>query len=147
MNKTIVLLCGIMLAASGFTESGTLTLEQAQERARNNSPELRAARLNSQAAEKGVAAAGLWSNPELDIVAEGLGWDNDLYSEGEYTIGLMQKFQLGGKQKKERAAALIGVEVAEYIFSETTMGLLDQVRQILFSKLNHDILQILINAH
>ncbi len=129
MKTCIVLLCGTIVAVSGFAESGTLTLEQALELTLQHSPELRAARMHSKAAERSVAAAGLWSNPELEFEAEGLGWDNDLFSEGEYTLGLAQEFQLGGKQRKERDAALKAVEVAGHVLSEKTVGLLDKVRQ------------------
>ncbi len=129
MNRFIVLLCGIAFAASGFAESGTLTLEQALELARINSPELRAGRIQTQAVEKRVAAAGTWKNPTLKFEAEGVGWDNDLFSEGEYTLGLSQEFQRGGKQKKERYAALKAVDVAEYALAEKQVGLADAVRQ------------------
>ena len=88
MNKFIVLFCSI--AAVGFAESETLTLEQALELARKNSPELRAARMYAQAAEKGVGVAGLWKNNGLKFGAEGVLWDKDLVSEGESSTGLAQ---------------------------------------------------------
>ncbi len=138
MNKYIVLLCGIAVAGDGVSDPalhvaaiqdrGALTLEQALELARTTSPELRAARMHSQAAEKGVGAAGLWENPELEFEAEGLGWDNDLFSEGEYTLGLAQEFQLGGKQKKDRAVALKSVGVANQAALEKELMLADAVR-------------------
>lgn len=128
MKRSIVLLCGLWLAAVGFAESGTLTLEQALALARPNSPELQAARLNSAAAKEGLAAAGFWINPKLEIEAEGLGWDNDLFSDGEYTLGLMQEFQLGGKQKKERKTAQKTVEIAGHSETEKTIGLIHEVR-------------------
>ena len=123
MKRFTILLCGIGLAVAGFAESKTLTLQQTLELARQNSPELRAARLHSQAAEKGVGAAGLWKNPTLEFEAEGLGWDNDLFSEGEYTIGLKQEFQRGGKQKKERAVAAQSVGVASQAILEKELEL------------------------
>ena len=127
MNKLIMLFCG--LAASGFAESGNLTLEQALELARTNSPELRAARMAAQAVEKGIDAAGLWKNPQLKFEAEGIGWDNDLFSEGEYSLGLVQEFQLGGKQKKERAVALQSVGIANQALREKELALTAEVRQ------------------
>ncbi len=129
MKKSIVLLCGSLAASIGFAESGTLTLERVLALARQNSSELRAARMHALSAEKSVAAAGLWENPKLEFEAEGLGWDNDLFSDGEYTLGLMQEFQLGGKQKKERNAALQAVEVAGHMLSEKSVGLDDEVRR------------------
>ncbi len=126
MNKLIVVLCGI--AASGIADPGSLTLEQALELARTHSPELRAAHLHAQAAEKGVGAAGLWKNPNLKFEGEGLGWDNDLFSEGEYTLGLKQEFQLGGKQKKERAVAHKSVGIASQALLEKELLLAVDVR-------------------
>ena len=128
MKTSIVLWCGALIAASGFAESGTLTLEQALVRARQNSPELQAARLNSAAAKEGLGAAGLWINPKLEFEAEGLGWDNDLFSDGEYTLGLMQEFQLGGKQKKARKAAQKTVEIAGHSENESRVELTYEVR-------------------
>lgn len=129
MKKITVSLCGTLLAAIGFAESGTLTLEQALELSRQHSPELRAARIHSQAADKGIAAAGLWVNPVLEFEAEGVGWDNDLFSEGEYTLGLMQKFQRGGKQKKERAVAFQAAGVVKHTLSEKELEWTAQVRR------------------
>jgi cobalt-zinc-cadmium efflux system outer membrane protein len=129
MNKIMILLCGCMVTASGLAESGILTLEQALELARQKSPELQAARLYSEAAKKGLGASGLWTNPELVLEAEGIGWDNDLYSDGEYTFALVQEFQRGGKQKKERNAAKKTVEIAGHSETERTIGLIDAVRR------------------
>lgn len=127
MIKPILLLCGI--AVTGIADPGALTLEQALELARNHSPELRAARMYAQSSEKEVAAAGLWINPKLEFEAENIGGDNDSFSEGEYTLGLKQKFQLGGKRKKERNTALKAVDVAGYALAEKAVGLADAVRE------------------
>ena len=129
MNKLIAVLCGSMVAASGFAESENLTLEQALDLARQHSPDLRAARIYSQAAEKSIDAAGVWTNPKLEFEAEGLGLDNDLFSEGEYTLGLKQEFQRGGKRKKERAVALQSVGVASQAILEKELTLDLEVRQ------------------
>jgi cobalt-zinc-cadmium efflux system outer membrane protein len=129
MSRYIVLLCGIAFAAAGFADAEPLTLEQALGLARNNSPELRAARIYAQSAEKSVAAAGVWINPKLEFEAEGVGGDNDSFSEGEYTLGLSQKFQLGGKRKKERNTALKAVDVAGYALAEKGVGLANAVRE------------------
>jgi len=138
MNKYIVLLCSVAVAVGGVSnpalhvaaiqDHGTLSLEQALELARTTSPELRAAWMHAQAAEKGIGAAGLWKNPKLKFEGEGLGWDNDLFSEGEYTLGLAQEFQLGGKRKKDRAVALKSVGVANQAALEKELMLADAVR-------------------
>ena len=127
MNKFIVLFCGI--AVIGTADSETLTLQRALELAQIHSPELRAVQLHAQAAEKGVEASGLWKNPKLKFEAEGVGWDNDLFSEGEYSLGLMQEFQLGGKRKKARNAALKSIDVAGFVLAERQLGLADAVRK------------------
>jgi len=109
--------------------SQALTLDEALERARQTSPELRAARMHSQAAEKGIDAAGLWKNPTLKFVSEGVGWDNDLFSQGEYTASLSQEFQLGGKQKKARAVAAQVIEASGQAVLEIELQLNVDVHQ------------------
>jgi len=106
MKTIICLMCGMLSAAGGFAESyDALTLEQALSLARTHSPALRAADLEVNAARTAVGAAGLWENPLLGLEAEGIGGDLDLYQDAEYTIGIKQQFQLGGKRQMERVAA------------------------------------------
>ncbi len=128
MKRSFVLVCGMFFAAAGFAESSTLTLEQALELARHHSPELRAAQMYAQSALRGVDAAGLWKNPKLEFEAEGVGWDNDLFSDGEYTLGLKQEFLLGGKRKKEREVALKSMGVADQVAQEEKLELDTRVR-------------------
>ena len=128
MKRFIVLLLSGLSATIGFAESATLTLEQALALARQNSPELRAAQMVAQSAVKGVDVSGLWKNPKLEFEAEGLGWDNDLFSEGEYTMGLKQEFERGGKRAKERAIALQSIGVAEQSAQEKKLDLDTRVR-------------------
>ena len=128
MTKSILLLCS--MALTGIADSEPITIEQALALARTSSPELRAAQMHAQAAEKGLAAAGLWSNPTLKFEAEGLGWDNDLFSEGEYSLALAQEFQLGGKQKKDRAIAHRSINVAGQRLLEKELELTAEVRSV-----------------
>ena len=106
MNKLIALCCGI--AAAGIAGPETLTLEQALELARANSPELRAARAEALAAGEDLRAAGRWANPELGFEAEGLGGDNAGGDRSEYTLGIAQEFPTSGKISKSRAVARHG---------------------------------------
>jgi len=128
MDRIIVLLCGCIIAASGFAAPNTLTLEKALELARLNSPQLRAARLQTQAAEKAVAASGRWKNPKLEFEAEGIGGDLDGFSDTEYTIGLKQTFERGGKRKHERAVAQESIGMAFHAEAEQELALLADVR-------------------
>ena len=128
MTKYILLLCSIVASAIG--DPGTLSMGQALELARNHSPELRAFRMYSQAAGKGLSAAGLWNNPILQVEAEGVGGDMDGFNDGEYTIGLMQRFKRGGKQTHERDIAFQTLEAAGNAASEAELELAGQVRRV-----------------
>lgn len=128
MKKTTAILIGALCAATGIADSGTLTLEQALKLARENSPGLRAARLNTQATEKSVGAAGLWINPNVEVEVEGVGGDLDLFSESEYTVGLKQEFQRGGKRSKARAVALKSKDAASLVALEQELELDVRVR-------------------
>lgn len=126
MNKIILLLCSIALA--GWAEPGKITLDQALGLARQNSPELRAARLQTQAAEKAVTAAGRWENPYLRFEAEGIGGDLDGFNDGEYTVELMQTFERGGKRKYARNVAQESIGIAFQGEAEKELALLADVR-------------------
>jgi cobalt-zinc-cadmium efflux system outer membrane protein len=117
-----------MLAAPGFAESGTLDLEQALELARQHSPALKAARMHTQAAEKAVSAAGLWQKPTLNFEAEGIGGDLDGVNDTEYTLGLAQDFQFGGKRKNDRLVAQRAVDVVLQEEAEQELAWLAEVR-------------------
>ncbi len=127
--KHLALMCGSLLAVTGFSQpADPLTLEQALALARANSPALRGADLEVTAARAAIGAAGLWDNPALSIQAEGVGGDLDLYKDAEYTVGLKQKFQLGGKRSKERATAAHAVGVSRASAAEAVLQLETEVR-------------------
>ena len=127
MRKFIWVLCG--MAVAGFADPGaTLTIEQALALAKRNSPELRATRLNTQAAEKAVGAAGRWKNPNLRIEAEGVGGDLDGFNDTEYTLELMQTFERGGKRRHDRAVAQESIGIAFQAEAEKELALLADVR-------------------
>lgn len=128
MKYIIALLYGTMVVASGFAESEKLTLDRALQQARINSPELKAARLQTQAAEKAIAASGRWMNPVLDFEAEGIGGDLNGFSDTEYTVALQQTFQRGGKQRNSRAVAEKSVGIVFQAEAEKEMALLAEVR-------------------
>lgn len=128
MKYFIVLLCGCISAVHGFAESAPLTLEQALSLALRNSPELRAARLQTQSAQKAVDASGRWKNPMLQFEAEGVGGDLDGFNDTEYTIGVMQTFERGGKRKYDRAVARESIGIAFQAEAEKELALLAEVR-------------------
>lgn len=128
MNYAIIL-CSGMLAAAGYAQPAkTMNLEQALALARTNSPALRAAGLEVDAARTAVGAAGLWSNPSLSLEAEGIGGDLDLYRDAEYSIGIRQEFLLGEKRLKERTAAALAVDVSRARVAESVLQLEAEVR-------------------
>ncbi|MEE9369330.1 MAG: TolC family protein [Pontiella sp.] len=128
MNRFIALMCGSMMAVTGFAESAPLTLDKALALVRLNSPELRAARLQTQSAEKAVFAAGRWKNPTLRFEAEGVGGDLDGFNDTEYTLELMQTFERGGKRKYARAVAQESIGIVFQAEAEKELALLIDVR-------------------
>ena len=129
MKTPMIVMYGILLAATGSAESiPALTIDQALATALQNSPELRAARMNTQAAEKAVEASGRWKNPYIDFEAEGVGGDLDGFNDTEYTIGLWQTFEFGGKRKHARAVAQESIGIASEAEAEKELALLADVR-------------------
>ena len=128
MKLSIALLCGCLYAATGFAESGKLTIDRALELARIYSPELKAARLQTQAAEQAVLASGRWKNPSLFFKAEGVGGDLDGVESTESEIMLRQTFERGGKRKYDRAVAERSIGIAVQTEAEKEMVLLAEVR-------------------
>jgi len=124
MKKSIFLTALLGLSFS----SQALTLDEAVELARKNSPGLRAARIEQQAAGRSAEAAGLWENPELEFEGEGLGGDSSDFSEGEYAVSLTQAIPLGGKSRNQRAVAQQAVQVSVNQTAEVELGLVAQVR-------------------
>lgn len=128
--KYAALLCGALIATAALGQSKTpFTLERALALALHQSPALRAADLNTQAAEKAVDAAGLRSNPELYVEAEGLGGDRDLYRDAEYVVGIQQSIQRGGKRLAERNAALQAIDITAHAGEEKKRELAAAVRR------------------
>jgi cobalt-zinc-cadmium efflux system outer membrane protein len=128
MNKYIWLLCSISMI--GLAESEKLTLDRALDLARQNSPRLRAAEKQIEAAKQAAAAAGLWKSPELEFEAEGVGGDNRGFDSTEYTVGLKQEFPLGGKGPKERAVAQQTVAAFSQASRQEVLELEEDVRRV-----------------
>jgi cobalt-zinc-cadmium efflux system outer membrane protein len=126
MKRLILLLCS--LALSGVADPAKLTLTRALELARTHSPQLKAAHLETTAAEAAVQASGRWENPQLNLNAEGIGGDLDGFNDTEYEISLKQTFQRGGKRQQDRAVALESVGIVRQAAAEKELELLTEVR-------------------
>ena len=93
---SVILFAGLALAATAWGQPAPvlLTVEQLLDRAVTDHPDLRAARLDVEAAEARVLQAGLRPNPMLDLGAQkALGPDNNL------TIGLTVPLDLNGRKE------------------------------------------------
>ncbi len=123
--KTTILWTALL--GLSFTSSA-MTLDEAVELARKNSPRLRAAQIRTAAAEKAVSASGLWSNPTLNFSAEGVGGDLDGFSDTEFEVMLKQTFQRGGKRSLDRQISSRVVDMAVHSRAESELRLLSEVQ-------------------
>jgi len=106
-----------------------LTLDEALAKALEQSPELRAARAQAQAASAEIRLASLWENPELELEAEGLGGDNNGMNAAEYTAVISQEFPMAGKLRKNRAVADCAADAAALAAIEVSRDFEVQVRK------------------
>ncbi|MBN2164520.1 MAG: TolC family protein [Pontiellaceae bacterium] len=127
--KYVIMLGGVLYAATGFAQSASpINLEQALALATDHSSVLQGADLQYRAAEISAAAAGRWTNPNLEFDVEGVGGNLGFYDAAEYTIGLSQDFQRGGKRAAEQQLALRSVESMAHARQEAAVELEVQVR-------------------
>lgn len=85
---------------SVFNSSNIITLDDAILKAIEASPRLKSAQYNLNAREGTINQASVWPNPEFEIEAENFG-GNGVYKgtkSAEYTYGLRQKIEIGGKR-------------------------------------------------
>jgi len=108
--------------------SSALTLDEAIQLARKNSPRLKAAQHRTAAAKKAVSASGLWSNPTLNFSAEGVAGDLDGVSETEYEVMLKQTFKRGGKRSLDRQMSSRAADMAVHSRAESELQLLSEVQ-------------------
>ncbi|MFW6027388.1 MAG: TolC family protein, partial [bacterium] len=94
-------------AASEVETPPVLTLEEATARALDASPGLRAAGAGVEAAEGSAWQARVRPNPELGFEAENILGSGELsgFEGGEYTLGIGQRIELGGKRRARIAVA------------------------------------------
>lgn len=127
MKQTIWFAVLLTIQLTALAE--TITLSEAIETARRNSPMLQAARLQTEAAEKQANTAGLIPNPSLEFESEGVGGDNERFEEAEYTLKLEQKFLPGGKRRKDKAVARQSIELSRFTELEKAMKLETEIRR------------------
>ena len=108
--------------------SYALTLDEAVELARKNSPRLKAAQTRTAAAEKAVSASGLWKNPTLNFSTDGVGGDHDGFREAGFEVMLKQTFPMGGKRSLDRQVSRRATDVAVHSRAVSELQLLSEVR-------------------
>jgi cobalt-zinc-cadmium efflux system outer membrane protein len=82
-----------------------------------------------------VQQAGVWSNPELELEIEEIGWDRPGVSESEFRIGLAQELALWGSRsarrrvaQQDREAARIDHNIARFdLYADTKRRFYDLV--------------------
>jgi cobalt-zinc-cadmium efflux system outer membrane protein len=109
-----------------------LTLADLQRLAMTNSPVLRQAAADVEAARGAVIQAGLYPNPTV-------GYEGDTINQGA-TAGIQGAFidqviKTGGKLKLAQAAAVMELHNAELAFRRSQMDVMTQVRQAYFGVL------------
>lgn len=90
-----------------YKDAPLMTLEEAIGKAIEASPRLQSSKAGLEAAKGAERQAGYWPNPELEFEAENVSGDGQ-YSgtdSAEYTYGLSQKLEIGGKRSSRKNAA------------------------------------------
>jgi len=91
-----------------YNNGPTLTLSEAIQKALDASPRLKSASAGLDAAKGAEDQAGYWPNPEIGFEAENVAGSGP-YSgtnSAEYTLGINQKVEIGGKRTARRNAAI-----------------------------------------
>ncbi len=93
---------------SVYNNGPTLTLSEAVKKALEASPRLKSATAGFDAAKGAEEQAGYWLNPEIGFEAENVAGSGP-YSgtnSAEYTLGINQKIEIGGKRSARQNAAI-----------------------------------------
>lgn len=86
-------------------DGAPVTLQEAVEMALQSSPDLASASSAVRAREGAVLQAGRRPNPELQLISENIGGDDDLTGGVQSSLSLGQRFELGGKRAARVTAA------------------------------------------
>lgn len=104
-----------------YKTSSVLTLPNAIKRAIKASPRLKSVQAKLDATEGQKKQAGSWKNPELSFEAENIAGDDDFGGtrNAEYTYGLKQTIEIGGKRPaRKNVAAAINKATQASVLSE-----------------------------
>ena len=99
------------------TEIRSLTLEHAVALALQRNPTLQAQAIAISSARAGEVTAGLWPNPVF------------VSSSQDFTAGLSQLFERGGKRQRRIDSAALSTDIAEGDFSDARRSLIFRVRK------------------
>lgn len=112
IGLTCTLWIGSVMAAPSLTP---LTVEQAVEQALLQSPMMKHAEALVDASRGEAEQAGVWSNPELSLEVENFAGSGPFKGtrSAEYTYGLSQKLEIGGKLTARKQAARMRIRAAE----------------------------------
>lgn len=101
-------------ADSIYKNGPLITLEDAVKKAIEASPRLKSVSAGLEAAKGAEDQAGYWPNPEIGFEAENIagGGSYSGTDSAEYTYGLNQKVEIGGKRSARKGAATAAREAA-----------------------------------
>ena len=113
MSKFLLLCTLVLIDLSAFAQSlsTNLTPESAVTTALGDNRDLGAARFAILQAEGRLKQAGLWPNPEFELIQQN---DHPIANEGEYNLstGFKQRFPITGRLTKAKAVARVDVAQA-----------------------------------
>lgn len=112
-----------------YKSSNIMTLQEAVNLAVEFSPQLKASKAGVMAAKGIEKQAGYWKNPELEIEAENIAGSGQFSGSdsAEYTYGLSQTIEIGGKRSARKKSAFESRKVAN---SEFTINKLYVIRDV-----------------
>lgn len=108
---------------------GSITLRQVISQVLLNNPDLSAFSLEGRAVEARILEAGLFPNPELEIIFEDFGGSGDFSGtdQSEATIQLEQLIELGGKRVSRLRSASLSRDLANWDYEVKRMDILTHV--------------------
>lgn len=92
-------------------------------------PTLKSLNFERLAAEAQLEQAGLWSNPEVELEFEGVGWDAPGLRESEMTLSIAQEFELFGQRGARKQLARAEIDAAEFLVRVAAFDLYLEVKR------------------